>query len=198
MKTSAVYYLLLIFLMMQSCTTTNISKYYTQHKNVLDSIHLSYKDQYRHKPFSILFTDKSFKHVSLELLTDSIRYIYEFEVSEKRILDTLKKFRMDVNATSSLISAMKNARCTWINTLDYYVDNKKDSMVYMSIKSRSFSIPFNNKKYYILAYFRQPQYYDQEGRLLDNKTRRKIRKINEETFKRVNDKVAYTLSDSFR
>jgi hypothetical protein len=165
---------------------------------VLDSIELSYKDQYRHKPFSILFKDKSFNHVSLELLTDSIRYIYEFEMNEKRILDTLKKFRMDVPAASSLIMAMKNARCTWINTLDYYVDNKKDSMVYMSIKSRSFSIPFKNKKYYILAYFRQPQYYDQEGRLLDNKTRRKIRKINEETFKRVNDKVAYTLSDSFR
>jgi hypothetical protein len=55
-----------------------------------------------------------------------------------------------------------------------------------------------NRKYYILTYFPQPQYYDDEGRLLVGRRLRRIRKINAETYRRVTDKVAYTISDRFR
>ena len=93
---------------------------------------------------------------------------------------------------------MASVNCTWINNLDYYVAGKKEFLVYMSIRAKPFNYPFTNKKYYILTYFLQPQYYDADGILLDRRYRKKIRKINEDVFKRITDKVAYTISDRFR
>lgn len=93
---------------------------------------------------------------------------------------------------------MAKVHCTWINNLEYYVEEKKENLIFMAIREKGFNTPFTNKKYYILTYFSQPQYYDSEGRLLDRRSRRSIRKINEDVFKRVTDKVAYTKSDRFR
>lgn len=191
--------LLLISVAIYSCTqTANISKYYSQNRLILDSIQDSYKDQYRQRPFSIQFTDKSFNNISIEILTDTFKYIYEFIVSENRMKDTLAKYNLSVPGIHKLISQMASIHCTWINNLDYYVANRKESLVFMSIRAKSFNYPFTNKKYYILTYFLQPQYYDAEGRLLDRGYRKKIRKINEDVFKRITNKVAYTISDRFR
>ncbi|HEY8690788.1 MAG TPA: hypothetical protein VIM07_16240 [Chitinophagaceae bacterium] len=188
-----------VAVLINSCTvTTNISKYYLQNQKILDSIQRSYKEQYKQRHFSIQFTDKSFNNVSIEILTDSLKYIYEFTISEDRLKDTLVKYDLSVPAFRELISKMASIHCTWINNLDYYVENKKESLVFMSIRATPLNYPFTNKKYYILTYFLQPQYYDAEGRLLDRRNRKRIRKINEDVFKRITDKVAYTISDRFR
>jgi hypothetical protein len=68
----------------------------------------------------------------------------------------------------------------------------------MSIKPVALKAPFSYSKYYILTYFSQPQYFDNEGRLLDKRKRRRLRKINGEIFRRINDKVCYTISGKFR
>ena len=182
-----------------SCTSaTNISKYYFQNQKKLDSIQHSYKEQYKQRHFSIQFTDKTFSNVSIEILTDSLKYIYEFTISENRLKDTLLKYNLPVSAFGELISQMASIHCTWINNLDYYVETKKEALIFMSIRAKPFNFPFTNKKYYILTYFLQPQYYDAEGRLLDRRNRKRMRKINEDVFKRITDKVAYTISDRFR
>ena len=186
-------------LLTYSCTTTaDISKYYLENQKILDSIQHSYNEQYRQRPFSIQFTDKTFTNVSIEIFTDTLKYIYEFIISEARMKDTLLKYSLPVAGINILISQMASIHCTWINNLDYYVNNKKKSLIYMSIRAKHFNYPFTNEKYYILTYFLQPQYYDVEGRLLDRRYRKKIRKINEDVFKRITDKVAYTISDRFR
>lgn len=191
--------LILISVGINSCTpTTNISKYYLQNQKILNSIQHSYKEQYSQRPFSIQFTDKTFNNVSIEIFTDTFKYIYEFAVPENRMKDTLVKYALSVPGINELISQMASIHCTWINNLDYYVDNKKESLVFMSIRAKLFNYPFTNKKYYILTYFLQPQYYDAQGNLLDRRFRKKLRKINEDVFKRITDKVAYTLSDRFR
>ena len=191
--------LFLISVVIYSCTpTTNISKYYLQNQKVLDSIQHSYKEQYRQRPFSIQFTDKTFNNVSIEIFTDTFKYIYDFAVPGNRMNDTLAKYALSVPGITGLISQMASIHCTWINNLDYYVDNKKEYLVFMSIRAKPFNYPFTNKKYYILTYFLQPQYYDAEGNLLDRRFRKNLRKINEDVFKRITDKVAYTISDRFR
>jgi hypothetical protein len=165
---------------------------------VLDKIQESYKAQYTQHPFSIEFTDKTFRNISIEIFTDSLKYIYGFASAEERMKDTLLKYHLSPQGVQQLVSQMTSIHCTWINTLYYYVEEKKESLIFMSIRPRPFTFPFTNKKYYILTYFSQPQYYDQKGRLLDRRFRRKIRKINEDVFKRITDKVAYTISDRFR
>jgi hypothetical protein len=187
-----------IILLLGACTSANISTYYRQNSKTLNSIAYNYRVQYQHTPFAILFTDKSFNNVSIEILTDSIRYIYEFAVGESRLKDTLVKYHLPVAEVSSLITGMQSVHCTWIDNLDYYTDGKKNLLVYMSIRSRAFNFPLMDKKYYILTYYSQPQYYDEEGRLLDRRKRRQLRRINNEIFRRINDSVCYTISDIFR
>jgi hypothetical protein len=181
-----------------SCASTNISNYYSKNKQTLESIEHSYKEQYRQQKFSLLFTDKTYQNLSFEIHTDSIKYIYDFKASEKRLNDTLEKFRFNVDEMKMLISNMQSIHCTWIDNLDYYVDDQKNYLVFMSIRKKTINLPFIEQKYYVLTYFAQPQYYDEEGRLLNHKNRRRLRKINGEIFKRINDKVCYTVSTLFR
>jgi len=181
-----------------SCASTNISKYYEKNKRTLESIEQSYQSQYKKQKFSLLFTDKSYQHFSLEIHTDSIKYIYDFDTSENRLNDTLEKFHFRIPEMRTLINNMQSIRCTWIDNLDYYVDDKKNYLVFMSIRKKTINLPFIEQKYYVLTYFAQPQYYDNEGRLLDHRSRRRLRKINGEIFRRINDKVCYTVSTLFR
>jgi hypothetical protein len=187
-----------IVLCTSSCKTMNITRYYHRHQSILDSIELVYTQAYQHKPFSIEFTDRSFGRVSLELVTDSLTYVYEFWVGEDRMQDTLRKYGFSTLAVNDLITRMRAVDCTWVNNLDYYTDERKHSLTYISLWPRVFNSPFVNKKYYILTYFQQPQYFDADGNLLVGRRLRHIRKINAEVFRRINDRVCYTLSDRFR
>ena len=187
----------LLMILLFSCASKNITKYYYQNKNVLDSIENSYKDQNRHKHFTLEFTDKLFEHVSVEIWTDTLKYIYEFSTTEKRLNDTLAKYNLERDGISNLLRQMQLIHCTWVNNLDYYVNKTKQSMIFMSIRPRAINF-LARKKYYIITYFPVPQYYDAEGRLMVNRRLRKIRKINADVFHRITDHVAYTLSDRFR
>ena len=187
-----------VLIFQYSCTTTSISKYYFKNQNVLDSIQSTYKEQYKQSPFSIEFTNQAFDNVSIEIITDSLKYIYEFGIYEKRMMDSLKKYNIHTPGIYRLISLMRSVHCIWVNNLDYYIDGRKQILVFMSIRAKPFYLPFKNKKYHILTYFSQPQYYDSDGKLLDHRKRNRLRKINEELFTRINDKVAYTISDRYR
>ncbi len=182
-----------------SCSPKNIStKYYSQHEKQLDSIESAFKTLYQQQPVAIAFTDRKFRSVSLDFITDSLTYIYEFGLHESRLEDTLRRFKMDAAACIELIRQMKNIRCTWVSKVDIYADEKKQSLVFMSIKPVALQSLFSYKKYYILTYFQQRQYFDEEGRLLDKRKLRRVRKINGDIFRRINDKVCYTISGKFR
>lgn len=182
-----------------SCSPGNISaRYYYQNKTALDRIEETYKKLYLQQPFSVAFTDRSFNTVSLQIITDTLNYIYLFEVNEPRLTDTLLTFHLDAPKVVELIKQIQAIRCAWINNYTYYVDEKKNSLIFMSIKPLALSTPFSYKKYYILTYFPKLQYFDSTGNLLDKKKPGRLRKINGEVFKRINDKVCYTVSGFFR
>ena len=183
-----------------SCASrkTFSTNYYMENEKVLTRIEQSYKNIYEKKHFSLAFTDRSFNYISLEILTDSIKYIYEFEIKEPRLKDTLVKYGLPAARMDSLIDHMRTIHCIWINNLDYYTNNQRHSLVFMSIRQVAIHLPFTNEKYYILTFYAQPQYFDSEGRLLANRRVRKLRKINDDVFRRINDKVAYTVSERFR
>lgn len=182
-----------------SCSPKNIStKYYYQNEKMLDGIEESYKALYRQAPFNLAFTDRDFKTVQVEIITDTLSYIYEFGLHEARLTDTLNKYHLNAAKITDLIQQMHTIRCTWINHSDYYVDEKKNSLILMSIKAVALKAPFSYSKYYVLSYFPQPQYFDSAGQLLDKRKLRTLRKINGEIFKRINNKVCYTISGNFR
>ncbi len=182
-----------------SCSPKNISaNYYYQNEKVLDRIEESYKKLYQQQPFTIAFTDRDFKTISLEIITDTLSYIYQFDINETRLTDTLVAYHLNDSKIIELIQQMRSIRCIWVNKLDYYVDEKKNTLVLVSIKPVALNSPFSYKKYYTLTYFPQPQYFDSAGQLLDKRRLRRLRKINGEIFKRINDRVCYTISGNFR
>jgi hypothetical protein len=173
-------------------------KYYKENEKTLMRMESTYNRLYRTKPIAAEFLDNDFRYVTVEMKTDSLRYIYEFDLSDKKLNDTLLKYGYDTTSVMRLIRDMQKIKCTWINNLDYYVDGAKQNLVYMSIRPKALDIPFARKKYYTLTFYKQPQYYDAEGRLLDRRNRRRLRRINNEIFRRINDRVCYTLSAKFR
>jgi hypothetical protein len=184
--------------LLTSCTGLNITNYYRKHHYTLDGMAAVYTNAWHNRHFSIEFTDRSFDHVSLEFDTDTLTYIYEFAVGERRMQDSILKYGYDTAAIDNLIFNMQSMECTWIDNLDYYTDTTRHSLVYISLWPKAFNLPFVNKKYYILTYFSQPQYFDADGDLMTGRRLRRIRKINGETFKKINDKVCYTISAQFR
>ena len=182
-----------------SCSPKNIStKYYYQNEKALDRIEETYKKQYQLQPFTVAFTDRDYKTISLEIITDTLSYIYQFDLNETRLTDTLGTYHLNAPIVIGLIQQMQSIQCAWVNKLDYYVDEKKNTLIFMSVKPVGFKSPFSYKKYYTLTYFPQPQYFDSNGQLLDKRKLRRLRKINGEIFKRINDKVCYTVSGNFR
>jgi len=192
--------LLCAIMLLCSCASRKMisSNYYYENEKALTVIEQSYKALYREKPFSVEFTDRSFNYISLEIITDSVKLIYEFEINEPRLQDTLIKYHLPAKAVTGLIIQMRSIHCIWINNLDYYTNNQKSYLVFMSIRPVAIHLPFTSEKYFILTFYSQPQYFDSEGRLLANRRLRKLRKINDEIFRRINDKVCYTISGRFR
>lgn len=172
--------------------------YYKKNEKAIVQMEQLYVQAITKKPLIIDFADKDFSYATLQIKTDSLRYVYEFNLAERTIDDTLLKFGYDTSVTMQLIRKMQAIKCTWINTRDYYVDGIKQNLVFIAIRPQKFNIPFSNKKYYILTFYKQPQYYNADGLLLDKRNRKRLRKINGDDFYRINDKVCYTLSTSFR
>ena len=91
-------------LLAASCSTKIISKnIYQEQKENLDDIERRYEKLNPTNHFSLAFTDKKFSIVSLEMITDTLTRIYEFNVTEKRLADTLIKFNYDTAGIYYLI-----------------------------------------------------------------------------------------------
>lgn len=193
-------FLICIMLLLYSCNESKViaSADYPKNENTFNSIHHLYDSLYTKKPFSLEFNNKPFNDISIAIYTDSIIYIYRFKITEKRMEDTLQKYNVDIAGIKKLANLMRSVYCTWINNLGYFENGIEKKLTYISIRSMAPTFPFTTSKYFILTYFEQPQYFDSHGRLLAGKEFRKIRQINNEIFHRINDKVAYTVSDKFR
>ena len=189
-------------LLFTSCTVSKIypKQYYETHAGMLHETEALYGQATRRQPIAIAVKDLDFSEVSLELKTDTVRYIYDFGWNESRMNDTLYKFGYDSLLVHRIINNMRAMHSTWINTLDHYIDGKKQTLLFISAPVRQFSIfpPMQKRKYYLFNFYSQPQYYDARGRLLDKRKLNRLRKINNEIFYRITDKVCYTISGKFR
>ena len=191
-----------VFLFLTGCTLSKVypEKYYTENKELLHQTESIYREASDKKTFALGFTSLDFSSISIELKTDTVRYIYDFQVEDKRMNDTLYKLGYDVATIQTVITNMKKVKASWINTLDYYVDGNRQTLSFLSVPVKQFSIfPLMQKrKYYVYTFYNQQQAYDTAGRLLDKKNTRQLRKVNGQHFFRINDRVSYTVSGKFR
>ena len=187
------------WLLTTSCSTKIIpTNIYQEHKENLDNIERRYEKLNPTNHFSLAFTDKKFSIVSLEMITDTLTRIYEFNVTEKRLADTLIKFNYDTAGIYYLIKKMQQSKVTWINSFDYYVNDQPQQLIILSIKPVTIRYIFSPPKYVALAYFRTNQSFDEKGRLLDNRRTKQVRKIKDQVFYRITDRICYTITDKYR
>ena len=98
----------------------------------------------------------------------------------------------------ALIIDMQKTQCTWITNLDYYEKRQKKFLVFISVRDKKLTAFLKPEKYFTLAFFDQPQPYDEKERLLDNEDLTKNRLINGAVFRKVNDNVSYALTGKYR
>jgi len=202
MNNPAVCWLVAAVLLFSSCTVSRVypRSYYEQHKETLHETESLYHNATKSKQLAIAFNDLDYTDISLELKTDTVRYIYDFTYGEKRMNDTLHKFGYDSTLVQKIVKNMRTMKSTWINTMDYYEGGEKELLLFISAPVKQFSLLplLQKRKYYLYNFYKQPQYYDEQGRLLDKKKLKQLRKINSEIFWRITDKVCYTVSGKFR
>lgn len=191
-----------VVLWLASCTVSRIYpvRYYEENKQKLHETETLYGQATKNKALAIAISNLDFSSLSLEVKTDTVRYIYDFDWGEPRMQDTLLRYGYDTSLVTRILDNMRTMRSTWINSMDHYIDGKKQNLFFISAPVRQFSIfpPMQKRKYYLFNFYRQPQYYDAEGRLLDKRKLKQLRKINNEIFYRINDRVCYTISGKFR
>lgn len=195
-------HIILIALAAWLCSCSASKKFtlshYDENKNSFQSVYSQYKELYSKRPFSMHTQGKEFDHASLEILSDTMNYIYDFDLRENKINDTLKKYRFDSIAIRQFIHDMQTLNCTWVTKLDYFENRQKKYMVFLSIRHRKLESLFKKNKYFTLAFFDEAQPSDNEGRLQDRRNRRNLRKINGANFYRINDRIFYSVSRTFR
>jgi hypothetical protein len=182
-----------------SCSTKIISNnYYQEQKGTVDSIERRYEKLNAQKPFAIAFTDKELTIISIEMISDTLTRIYEFNAGEQRLADTLFKYDYDTTGINNLVRKMQQTKVIWINSVDYYVNDQPQQLIYLSIKPITVRYLFSPPKYIALGYFRTAQAFDEKGRLLDNRRTKRVRKIKGQEFYRITDRICYTITDKYR
>ncbi len=192
-------HIITIAVVLSSCSARRelTADYYRQNEATLVSIKDKFKKLHRQHPFSFEVRDKEFTNVGIEIITDTIRYIYHFDPGENHLADTLQAHRFNVPEMLSLFADMKKMRCTWITNLDYYERRQEKYMVFLSLRHNKLGSK-RKEKYFTVAFFDQPQFFDDKGRLLDKEKSRNIRKINGQVFYKINSRACFTLSGTFR
>ncbi len=185
--------------LLTSCSTRIVSNnYYQQNKAAVDNIENRYEKLNAAKPFAVAFTDKKVNIVSIEFISDTLTRIYEFNVNEQRLNDSLFKYNYDTSGIKFLIRKMQQTKVTWINSVDYYVNDQPQQLIYLSIKPVTIRFLFSPPKYIALGYFRTPQSFDEKGRLLDGRRTKRVRKIKGQTFYKITDRICYTITQKYR
>ena len=191
--------LIICSLLSASCSTKIVStNIYQEQKENLNKIESRYEKLNPTNHFSLAYTDKKFNIISLEMISDTLTRIYEFNINERRLADTLIKYNYDTAGIYFLIRKMRESKVTWINSFDYYVNDQPQQLIILSIKPVTIRYIFSPPKYVALAYFRTNQSFDEKGRLLDNRRTKQVRKIKDQVFYKITDRICYTITDKYR
>jgi len=146
-----------------------------------------YDSLYAHQPFSVGFTDKTFTYYTMEVTTDTVRYVYNTEKSGKRLYQTILKFNYDTLLLEDLSVKMKEIKCLWLDKSFFYIDEKKVAVTFLSFKSVAIDKPFVENKYYILLFLEHP--------LEHQEMKARIKKGN---IVKINDLVYFGIGQRFR
>ena len=162
-------------------------KYYIKYADAIEELKRDYEKLYRVQPFSFGFTDRSYKHYAMEVTTDTLRYVYNSEVSRSKMYETIQKFNYDTVILKRMSDRMKEIKCLWLTKPSFFLDGVKESITTLSFRSVSVEKPFVENKYYILI-FPDREFQNEEVRA----------RIKKGDIVKIKDGVYFMIGSTFR
>jgi negative regulator of replication initiation len=157
MKHFKIYIIVWFFLVACSASSKRKSAdYYKENKEAINKLRNLYDTLYQHQPFSAGFSDKSFQYYLVEVTTDTLRYVYNTEKNKPQVSQVISKFQYDTAMLRELADRLKAIKCLWLSRSSFYVDEKRETVTFLSFKSALTDKPFVENKYYILIFLPYP------------------------------------------
>jgi hypothetical protein len=162
-------------------------KYYFEYEKEIKEIITLYKGLYNHKPFSIGFSDRSYEHVGMDIITDTVRYAIDNLQSMEIFREAVFVFNYDTVAIRKLYKKMYDIKCIWIGTTDIYPNGKREDVIFLTFRSVRNGNPFLDRKYYALLIY-NPGSIDAEMEL----------EIQKAGYKKVKNEIYFGIVERFR
>jgi hypothetical protein len=136
-------------MMQLSCSPERKSaSYYHENKEEISELKNEYDALYMQQPFSAGFTDKTFKYYVMQIVTDTLRAIYNSEKRKNELWQNVLRFRYDTLMLKKMATTMKKIKCLWVGKTDHYFGEKRELFTYISFQSADKA--FRENKYYVL------------------------------------------------
>jgi hypothetical protein len=162
-------------------------KYYFEHEQEIQEIISLYKSLYKHQPFSLGFSDRSYEHIGMDIITDTVRYAIDNLQSMQIFREAVYAFEYDTVAIRNLYRKMYDIKCIWVGTTDIYYKGEKEDVIFLTFRSVRFGNPFLDRKYYTLVIF--------DPRFINAETDRLIREVG---YKNVKNEIYFSIVEKFR
>lgn len=188
MKTISAF--LLACLLFASCLASRerkSGKYYVQHEAEIREMLSLYRQLYSHQPFTIGFSNRDFRYVGMDIITDTVRYAINNEQSLELFREAINGFHYDTAALLTLYRKMHAIKCIWMGTADLFYDGREEIVTFLSFRSVLFGNPFLDRKYYNLVIF--------DPAFVNPRTDSMFRA---QGFNRVKDEVYFKIMGRFR
>ncbi|WP_276483675.1 hypothetical protein [Paraflavitalea pollutisoli] len=182
--------LILLIVLLASCTAAKkrkSEKYYVEHKQTITEVRQLFDKLYQHMPFSAGFSDRSLKYFVLEILSDSVRFIYNGEKNQPQLEEAVDRFGFDTTQLRTLATKLQQINCIWISKRSFYVNQQRETVTFLSFKSIANPNLFSENKYYILLF--PPK------QIISRHFRERIRRGD---LVKIEDQVWFTIGSNFR
>jgi hypothetical protein len=161
--------------------------FYQQNASSIDSLVNQFEEIYAQRPCSIGFTDLSFRHFSMEVYSDSVRYIYNTSLSNGMALHKAVGFQYDSAQLVNLALRLYLLKGLWIGKTSFYKNGEKEVVTFLSFRQVKKGKLFAPEQYVIVLFRgKDPDLFTQSNR------------VKSGTLKQIGSHVFMTIGSGFR
>jgi hypothetical protein len=183
-------FLALLLACLTGCFTASKGKsadYYRENKAALEDLRNQYEKLYSHQPFSAGFTDKSYSYFTMEVNTDTVRYIYNTKKNSQQVAHLIDRFDYDTAQLRAFAIKMKELKCLWLSKSTFFVNEERETVTFLSFDAAAGNKPFVEQKYYILIFLNHP--------IVSQDIKKRIKKG---TLVKIEELVYYRIGNGYR
>lgn len=159
-KKASLLYAIVLLLLLSGCfgkAQRKSADYYTRNAVALQAIRANFDSLYQVNPFSIGYTDKSFRYYFVEFTTDTVRWVYNNVYSPDSLANAMQRMGYPASQFKRLLVSMKEVQCLWLDKTKRYLEGQPVYFTYLSFGSALADKPFVENKYYVLIFPNGPQ-----------------------------------------